>query len=72
MHMVVIVAVSPGVEWEVMVNAEDLAKEGVQLHGLEEGEVGHVVELEEVPHVKKGLKWPANNAKTRLNQHNHD
>lgn len=51
MLMVVVVAVPPSIEREVIVDAENLAKDGVHFHGFEEGEVSHIVELKEVPHV---------------------
>lgn len=49
MFVVMIMSVSPGVEGEVLVDAENFPDDGVHFHGLEEGEMGHVVELDEEP-----------------------
>lgn len=68
MFVVVIMAVSPGVEGEVLVDAEDFTDDGVHSHGLEEGEMSHVMELDEESDGQEDLTEPADDAETHLDQ----
>ena len=68
MFVVVIMSVSPGVEGEVLVDAENFPDDGVHLHRLEEGEVSHVVELNEEPYCQEDLTEPADDAEAHLDE----
>lgn len=68
MFVVVIMSVSPGVEGEVLVDAENFPDDGVHLHGLEEGEVSHIMELDEEPYCQEDLAEPANDAEAHLDE----
>lgn len=59
MLVMMVVAVAPGIEREMCINADQFSHYCVGGHAREEGKMGHIVELHEKPQNHKHVQAPA-------------
>ena len=68
MFVVEVVAVSPHVEGEMGVYSDDMSEQFVEVDGVEIGEMGHVVELDEDTHDVEGVHRPAQQSQLEMDE----
>ena len=70
--VVVIMPIPPHLKWEESVYPEDVAEEFVEGNGLEEGEMSHVMELDEDTHDVEGVDQPADHTEVEVDEEDGD
>ena len=59
MFVMMVVTISPVIEWEMYIHSDNLTHDSVGVNWREEGEVSHVVELDEEANNVEGVQSPS-------------